>query len=403
MKKPQIVIILFFFIQGVIHNLGHPVTPALVTLLDIEDYFFGIFFSLMSLGMTLGALLWGFLGDKYPKKFLIIGGLIVYSIGQIAFGYSGNEVWMMVARFVSGFGVSASLTLYMSEIIHVTPQKSRTTTLAYVAAATTLGTSLGYALGGYLATSPFFNQFLNTDKLTVIFLIQGLLNLLYVGSIALFFNEKKEPDELDSPITQSSQKASIPLPLILFLISLFFITVGQTNVNKYIDVHFEHLGYLPSDIGFFVMTTGYVSLAAAFLIVPILIRLKKPMILLILIQFLSAVIIYFVFHSAQFLTVVYTVFMGYILLKAFFQPLEQNYIATYASTKSLSKLMGIRHAFVSMGMVVGPLIGGWIYSEKPLLLFDVSAACFVVGGIILMVVFIIHKISLKKTVTNDCV
>ncbi len=52
MNKKSLLIITFLFFQSVIHNLGHPVTPAFVSGLGIEDYMFGLFF------LTFGVISW---------------------------------------------------------------------------------------------------------------------------------------------------------------------------------------------------------------------------------------------------------------------------------------------------------------------------------------------------------
>ena len=57
-------------------------------------------------------------------------------------------------RFLSGLGVVSAITVYTAIIVEQTPLKERAKLLAYVAAATTLGASLGYYLGGFLATNP---------------------------------------------------------------------------------------------------------------------------------------------------------------------------------------------------------------------------------------------------------
>ncbi|XFA98458.1 hypothetical protein ACAG96_06210 [Candidatus Izemoplasma sp. B36] len=90
MKKDRYIIVLFFLIQNIIHNMGHPVTPEFVKSLGIADYMFGVFFATMSLGLMIGGPIWGTLGDRGKKKLYIVFGLVLYSIGQFGFGYSGN-------------------------------------------------------------------------------------------------------------------------------------------------------------------------------------------------------------------------------------------------------------------------------------------------------------------------
>ena len=57
-------------------NIVHPITVHYVNSLKLDDFYFGLFVSLMSLGQVVGALLFGFLSDKIGRKWLIVLGII---------------------------------------------------------------------------------------------------------------------------------------------------------------------------------------------------------------------------------------------------------------------------------------------------------------------------------------
>lgn len=395
MHKTIKLIIIFIFIQGIIHNLGHPVTPAFVRSLGISDYMFGIFFAMMSLGLAIGGPLWGILSDQtgHKKRYIVIG-LLVYSIGQFGFGYVDSGIWMVIFRLMSGLGVISALTLYMSSLIELSEPVNRGKYFAYLAASSTLGASIGYALGGFLNTNPMMIDFLNTDHFPVIFLIQALSNTLYVFFIILTF---KDPE--NAKITTQKQSVFLGLKnvikmdpkLFIFLISLSLITIGSTNLSKYLDVYFDDLGYTTQALGNFVMATGIVSLIASIFIVPWFARMKKQLFTIGVLQVLSALIVLIVFRANQFLLMVYTVYMIYVILKAIYTPLEQNFIAKEAKEGTYGGVMGVRQSFVSIGMVLGPLIGGFIYEVKPLYLFDFSALTFLAGMALLVIVYLMKK------------
>ncbi|MFA7075082.1 MAG: MFS transporter [Candidatus Izemoplasmatales bacterium] len=90
MKKTVIYIIILYFVHGVINNLGHPITPAFVRGLEIPNYMFGFFYATMSFGLMIAAPIWGIIADRGKKRFVMVLGLIIYSIGQFGFAYSGN-------------------------------------------------------------------------------------------------------------------------------------------------------------------------------------------------------------------------------------------------------------------------------------------------------------------------
>lgn len=394
MKKTIILFICFAFLQGLIHNLGHPVTPAFVSGLGIPDFMFGVFFATMSFGLMIGGPIWGVLSDHGQKKKYIIIGLLIYSLGQFLFGYSHYAVLMVLVRFLSGFGVVSASTLIISHVIESSELRDRAKNLALIGAAITLGSALGYYLGGFLATNETMQTLLGTKDLRRIFLIQAIANTLYAGLIMLTFKET-------APIISLSKKPSviaglkniskIDSSLLVFLISLTFITIGATNLSKYIDVYFNQLGYNPEQLGTFVMTTGFVSLFTSIFFVPIFAKVKKILVVIVIIQVFSAGIVFYVFRAQQFLLVIYTIYMLYIVFRTIYMPLEQNYISLHAKDGKYGSVMGLRQSFVSIGMVIGPLLGGVFYQINPLLLFDFSGLVFLIGALLLVFVYFKQK------------
>ncbi len=403
MKKIRLIII-FYFTQGIIHNMGHPITPWFVRSLGIPDYMFGVFFATMSFGLMVGGPIWGTIGDNGKKKKYIVIGLLMYSIGQFFFGYSNNVYWMVFFRFFSGFGVVSTITLFASYIIELSPKDKRAKFLAYGAGATTLGASLGYFLGGFLSTNPFFANLLNITNYHEIFLVQAILNTIY--AVVIIFILKDEPEEVEhianKPNFIQSWKSitKIRFSLLLFLFSLTFILMGTTNLSKYIDVYFNDLKFTPEILGTFVMVSGFVSIFASIFIAPIFARLKKQLLAMIFIQVTNAIIVFYVFRANNFLLTIYTLYMFYIIFMTVHQPLEQNYISMHAKKGEYGKIMGVRQSFVSLGMIIGPFAGGFIYEINPLHLFDSSASTFLIGAVLLLMVMVIEKrkLILKKEV-----
>ncbi|MCF7925513.1 MAG: MFS transporter [Candidatus Izimaplasma sp.] len=389
MKRAVIVVISLNFMQGIIHNLGHPVTPRLVTNMGIPDYMFGLFFALMSLGLVLGSPLWGTLGDRGKKANYMALGLLVYSIGQFGFGFANNMYLMSFFRFLSGFGVSASITLMVSHIIEHTVPEKRSLYLAWHAAVFVAGSSIGYFIGGFIYESPFFNNLLQTNQIENIFLIQAIINVFHAGLmytlITLDDNVEHETRH-KTAIEHITNIKYLDKNLIIFLISLTLISLGAINVSKYIEVYMNHIGYGPQAIGTFVFVTGMVSLFANAVITPLLALLKRDFTLMILIQLLSAIIIFIVFRMDAFIIAIYSLFMGYVVLKAVYTPLEQHFISLFAKPGEYGQVMGVRQSFFSIGMVLGPLLGGFIYNYRKMWVFDFSAIMFLLGLALLLII-----------------
>ncbi|MDD3129680.1 MAG: MFS transporter [Candidatus Izemoplasmatales bacterium] len=391
MKKAFITVIILYFIQGVIHNLGHPVTPAFVRSLEIPDYMFGFFYATMSFGLMVGAPIWGIIADRRKKSTIMAIGLLLYSIGQFGFGFSNNMYWMVFFRFLSGFGVASSMTLFVSHMIEVSKPESRAKHLAWLAAGLALGGSVGYALGGFISTNDYLVQILNTDDLRNVFFIQGLLNILHSINVYILISEKdvlNKAEQKPSFIDSFKNIKNIKFNLVLFLISLTFISISITNLSKYLDVYFDDLGYSSGDIGNFVFVTGVVSIATSVLIVPFIVKLRKNLLIMIITQIISIFAIIYVFRGNNFILLVYTVYMIFIIGRSIYQPLEQNFIADNANRGFYSSIMGIRQSFYSIGMIIGPLIAGFLYELKPIYVFDFSALMIFIGLVLMIIVYI---------------
>ncbi len=61
------------------------------------------------IGMLVGGIFWGVLGDKKGRLSVLFGSIITYSLANIANGFVNDVFWYGVLRFVSGFGLAGEL------------------------------------------------------------------------------------------------------------------------------------------------------------------------------------------------------------------------------------------------------------------------------------------------------
>jgi DHA1 family multidrug resistance protein-like MFS transporter len=255
-----------------------------------------------------------------------------------------------------------------------------------------LGGSLGYLLGGALNTNQLLIRIFQTDQYENVFLIQAILNTILACAVFIILRKQQVKVISQEKLKQSQHILSgfkhlkdVSPNLLLFLISVTLISVGAINISKFLEVYFNELGYDPGDIGNFVFVTGIVSILTSMFVVPQVAKLRRDFKFLIYIQLVSAMIIFVVFHiQGRLIIILYTVFMIYVILKAIYSPLEQSYISKHAKDGRYGTMMGIRQSFFSIGMVIGPLVGGLLYAIKPIYVFDLSAIMFLLGFLLLL-------------------
>jgi MFS family permease len=65
--------------------------------------------SIQMIGMLVGGIFWGVLGDKKGRLSVLFGSIVVYSLANIANGFIVDTNWYAILRFVSGFGLAGEL------------------------------------------------------------------------------------------------------------------------------------------------------------------------------------------------------------------------------------------------------------------------------------------------------
>ena len=386
MKKEIIIILILTLIQGIAHNLAHPITPSFVSYLGIDDVMFGIFFASMSLGIVLGAPMWGIISDKGHHKTWIVIGNIMYAIGQLIYGYSEDVTWMIFARIFSGIGAASGITIFAALILIYSKKDRVGRNLALFGGSLTLGASLGYFLGGQLSV---IQSVLNAPSYQYVFLIQSVLTLTYALLIFILVKNPTVNKETTYVPFYRHILSIFKMPLYQwsFYIGLLFATMSFTFVSKYLDVYFRDLGYDPNVLGTFVLFTGLISLITSLIIVPKLFKLKFK-VTFFLLTLIGAVALWWTFQFTQILISLYTIFSIYIIVKTAHQPFEQSHISTFAND-DYGRVMGIRQLFIGLGMILGPILGSLIYANQRKLSFELASYLIVLSILLMM-------ISIKK-------
>ncbi len=71
----------------------------------------GWFLSLTFIGMTLGSLMAGFLGDHYGRRFTYQFNLMIFGLASLAAAFAPDIDWLNALRFVMGVGLGAEIVV----------------------------------------------------------------------------------------------------------------------------------------------------------------------------------------------------------------------------------------------------------------------------------------------------
>jgi len=107
------------------------------------------FISKTFLGMTIGALITGFLGDRYGRRFTYQVNLAIFGLASLAASFAPDMATLNWLRFVMGLGLGAEIVVGYSTLTEFVPPQSRGRWLSFMAFLVVSGLPVT-ALLGYL-------------------------------------------------------------------------------------------------------------------------------------------------------------------------------------------------------------------------------------------------------------
>src|ERR1700723_2662025 len=138
-----------------------------------------LFISLTFVGMTLGALITGFVGDKMGRRFTYQINLLVFGLASLAAAFAQDMPQLIVCRFIQGLGLGAEIVVGYSTLTEFVPPATRGRWLSFLAFLTVCGFPVT-AILGYLIIPSFGWR--------PMFIIAG------VGSLIVWYLRKNLPE-----------------------------------------------------------------------------------------------------------------------------------------------------------------------------------------------------------------
>ena len=126
------------------------VSPKVQESLHLSDTEIGLVISVFMFGYFLTSPLFGWLGDRYPRKGLIAAGVLVWSAATAVSGLAGSLASMLLARVAVGVGEASYATLSPTIIDDITTPEKKNRWLSIFYVAIPVGSALGFLLGGFI-------------------------------------------------------------------------------------------------------------------------------------------------------------------------------------------------------------------------------------------------------------
>jgi MFS family permease len=100
--------------------------------------------SLQMLGLAVGGIIWGILGDKKGRKSVLFGSILLYSLATIANGFVTSVDQYIWLRFIAGLGLAGELGASITLTSELLPKEKRGIAASVIACSGVFGTITAY-------------------------------------------------------------------------------------------------------------------------------------------------------------------------------------------------------------------------------------------------------------------
>jgi len=149
--------------------------------LKLSDSQFGAIATIFMVGYFITAPVFGYLGDRFSRRWLIALGVVVWCAGTMLSGTAHSLAALVCFRILVGVGEASYGTLSPGWIADLYPPERRNNALSVFYVAIPVGSALGYIVGGALAAAYGWR---------IAFMVAGLPGLILTA--ALLFQREPE-------------------------------------------------------------------------------------------------------------------------------------------------------------------------------------------------------------------
>ena len=348
-----------------------------------------ILMSIYSGMQLLFAPLWGRLSDKYGRKPAILLGLLGNAAALVGFGLAKDYVWLLIARSAAGIASAAVLPSVMAYVADITTSEERGKGMGLMGAAMGLGFILGPAIGGVMGShdTPFF--------------VAGGLSILNFLFALILLPESLQKDIADetggdhhewvSP-REVFRQTTLKSPLTPLFLVAFFSTFSFAGLEMTFPLFIEdRWNYGEKEMGWMFMFMGAIAVPLQGGLLGRLINSLGERRIILIGLLLSAIGMALLPNAYSFVTLtLYLTIAG--VGNQLIRPTNASWISKQTRIGQ-GAAIGIMDAFLSLGRILGPLLGSWLYTKE-------AYPYAVLAGILVLTTFCLY-IPLRRIKERD--
>lgn len=373
---------LIYFGFTIVSNFVHSITPAFLQMIQAPSYINGVAFSVMSLCSFFASPFWGKMGDRKPYPQLMAVGFFGYALGQFFFSIARGVPMLLFARVISGLLNGALAVNALSYLISVSDSENRGQYLAMFAMLQSVGTCIGYLIGGvigdYSLMAVFYAQIGAASVL-------GIVTLLVLRDAPgrTLSTEKIDFAKINPVTSMTTSMRRVDAAMGVYLAIVFCFGFAMMSYDNYFGYFLrDQFGFPTSYNGYFKALIGVIAIIANSTINMWINKhtdVRKSITVILGLCSVSITAMLLASHSIP-------AFLGVALLyytcNAITMPILQVMMMKDEDKSETGTISGLFNAFISLGRTFGPLIAAFAYGLNPLYPFVLAAAMYMIAALL---------------------
>lgn len=379
-----------------------PVFPFYIQSLGASGDELGLLIAISPLMQLICAPVWGNVSDRIGRKPVLMAGILGYGLSMLFFGLA-TQLWMLyVIRGLGAILSAATLPTTNAYIGDSTSETERSGAMGILGAATGLGMMLGPALGGWLAAGSLATPFFITAGfclLTLVLIAVWLPESLPARAQKGVFGAVPPVRTLSYQLSGDDASYSAPMPRLwrtsrrrelwqelhdplgVLLLLTALASFGLANFQGVFGLYgMQRFGFGTQEVGWIMTAVAVVAAVGQGALTGPLSKRWGDLAVMRAAFLFSAITFVLLLLAAGFWTVLAATAL-------FVLPNSLVRVALTSLTSQRAGVgqgaaMGLSHAFMSLGRIVGPLLAGVLFDLDMRLPYLVGTVAMAAGCVI---------------------
>jgi multidrug resistance protein len=350
--SPLVIIFITVFIDLLGFGIIIPLLPFYAESFGASAFAIGLLGTSFSLMQFLFSPIWGRWSDRVGRKPIILVGLLGSCLSYVTMALAGSLALLFVARIVGGIA-GANIPTAQAYIADVTTPENRAKGMGMVGAAFGLGFIFGPAIGGMLS---------RYSPETPMWCAAALCLGNFIAAWFLLPESRRATASTRTLGRMEAFRHAMRQPTLLLILGLYFmVTMAFSGFEATFALFSEaRFGYTAASIGFLFAFIGLIlSLIQGVLVGRVVKRVGERRLIpaAIFLISLSIGLIPFVWNVPTLLVALAILAVG----MGFNNPSLSSMVSKLSHEDDQGGILGLASSIASLGRVVGPAWGGYLY------------------------------------------